>query len=142
MINDWLPKKEELTIWDILPEIILDPKNKEFIVDRLDNNEAWYHALVVHYRKDLDYELPESVLDDLLSWLHLDQEVIKDVGEYIQESARNYGSDIAANPPDGSWTADLYEFFGFYMWIEPEGETVGFFSSKEAAIRLGHHYWG
>jgi hypothetical protein len=134
------PIDGSLSINEVIISSLKNPKFKDVIVEFLDQDELLYHTLVAHYDPNVNYSFPGRIIDDIMSWF--ENFNIREHGEHIDSSAEMGGADPAAYPPDGSWTADLYEFMEHYMWVEPEGEKYGFFSNLESAERFGEQNYG
>lgn len=124
-----------LSVYEVVISSLKNSKYEDLIIEFLDQNELLYHVLVAHYDPNVNYSFPGRIIDDIMSWF--ENFNIREHGECIDSSAEMGGADPAAYPPDGSWTADLYEFMGHYMWLEPEGEKYGFFTNLESAQRFG-----
>jgi hypothetical protein len=124
---------------EVIKSSLNKPQFKEMIIELLAGVELYYYVLQAHFDPSVHYIFPQSIIDDLMSYF--EEFDIKESGNYINSSATMYGADPSAYPPDGSWSADLYEFLDHYMWIEPEGEKYGFFNDLEAARRFGDSNW-
>ena len=137
-IGGILSTDDNLSIYEVIISSLKKPQYKEIIMEFL-SEELFYHVLIAHFDPNVNYLFPDSIIDYLMTYF--DNFSIRDHGEYIHSSAEMGGADPAAYPPDGSWTADLYEFLGHYMWIEPEGEEYGFFNDLSAAESFGIFNW-
>jgi hypothetical protein len=124
-----------LSVDEVVISSLKNAKYKDLIIEFLDQNELLYYVLIAHYDPNVNYSFPDQIIDDIMTWF--ENFNIREHGEYIDSSAEMGGADPAAYPPDGRWTADLYEFMGHYMWLEPEGEKYGFFTNLESAERFG-----
>ncbi len=128
-----------LSINEVIISSLKNPKFKDIFMEFLDQDELLYHVLIAHYDPNVNYSFPDQIIYDIMTWF--ENFNIREHGEYIDSSAEMVGADPAAYPPDGSWTADLYEFMGHYMWVEPEGEKYGFFTNLESATRFAKQNW-
>ena len=131
--------RDYLTISEVIVLALYMPQYKRKIIELLDFNELYYHALRIHYSSDLNYQLPQGIIDEILACTETFS--IIESGVYVDSSLKMHGADPNAYPPDGSWSADLYEFLGHYMWVEPEGREYGFFDNLIAAKRFGDQNW-
>ena len=129
------PIDGNLSIYEVIISSLKNPKYKDVIMEFLDHDELFYHTLVAHYDPNVNYSFPGRIIDDIMSYF--ENFNIRIHGEYLDSSAEMGGADPAAYPPDGSWTATLYEFMGHYMWEEPEGEKYGFFNDLSSAKLFG-----
>lgn len=139
MSNSILPADASLSLEQVIIIALQKSDFKEIIVNFMDFSELNYHVLKVHFDMNVHYSFPEDIVNDLMYYFN--DFNIKEHGKFIESSAIMHGADKAAYPPDGSWSADLYEFLGHYMWIEPEGEEYGFFSSLKSAQSFGDTNW-
>jgi hypothetical protein len=129
-----------LSVDEVVISSLKNAKYKDLIIEFLDQNELLYYVLIAHYDPNVNYSFPDQIIDDIMTWF--ENFNIREHGEYIDSSAEMGGADPAAYPPNGRWTADLYEFMGHYMWVEPEGGEYGFFTNLESAERFGEQNYG
>jgi hypothetical protein len=134
--NETLSNDGDLSLEDVIIRSLNKSEFKEKIIELLDYDELYYYVLQAHFDPSVNYTFPNSIIDDLLT--NVGEFDIVEQGNYINGSETMYGADPSAYPPDGSWCAELYEFFDHYMWIEPEGEKHGFFSDLKAARNFGN----
>lgn len=124
-----------------LEEVLADaiahkPRYQEDIQEFLAISEGEYRELRKHFNPKDNFTVPEQEINELMAAAY-DNFNIRKQGDYIDDSATQYSSDIYAYPPDGAWTATLYKFLGYYMWLEPEGEENGFFRTLKEAEAYG-----
>lgn len=133
-------RKNCVGIYHVVEMAFLKPEYHDKLLDWLGNEELHFHALVAHFSPDVNYLFPQEIIDDLMD--HLLDLPIRQYGTYVEASGLMFTGDPSAYPPDGRWSADLFEFLGHYIWIEPEGEEKGFFKTLEEARAFGATYWG
>jgi len=118
-----------------------DPGLESELCELLELRPLEYQALRAHYDPAVNFTLPEDLVSEVIDAAYSVFN-IREHGKYVTESDTCYSSDLAAYPPDGEWTATLYEFLGHYMWLEPEGERYGFFDRLEEAEEFGRRNYG
>lgn len=128
-----------LSISEVIVAALNTPGYKKDIIELLDFNELYYHVLRIHYSCELNCQFPQDIIDEIMGYA--DYFSIVESGVYIDSSLKMYGADPSAYPTDGSWSADLYEYLGHYMWLEPEGVEYGFFEDLKAAKKFGDQNW-
>lgn len=133
-------RKNCVNAYEVVKSALLKPDFHGKLFDWLDHEELHFHALVAHFSPDVNYLFPQEIIDGLMD--HLLDLPIRQYGTYVEDSDFMFTGDPSAYPPDGRWSADLFEFLGHYMWIEPEGEQYGFFKTLEEARAFGDIIWG
>jgi hypothetical protein len=134
--------QEQYGLDDVIIDAILNKPDKEdFIVDLffVEDYRA-LHILKCHFDSTVNFSFPEIIIDDILTCIYEVDFFIGDHGEHVSSSASMSGADPAAYE-NGEWSADLYEFLGYYLWIEPEGETYGYFKTEKEAQDFGDSNW-
>ena len=119
-------------------DIFNKPEFKEKLTKDLGDDDA-YNALRQYFTSNLNGSIEfTDEMDDCLegAW-----NTWRDDPNYVGNSRKMYGADPAAYPPDGSWQAALVEIFGWFYWLEPEGQEYGLFKTEIEAIKFGDRNW-
>lgn len=124
---------------EVIISALNNPKHQRTILELLGGEELYFHVLKCHFDPEVNYLFPKDLVDGIMEIFY---EV--DYGkyeEYIDSSEIMSGADPAAYPPDGTWSADLLEFLDHYIWVEPEGDRIGYFSDLKDAKEFGDRNW-
>ena len=122
---------------EVIEQAVLNqPENEDRLLELLSISKLEYLALKAHLDPNSECHFDQESIDSIIKgFIYVFS--IQEHGDFEELSPTCYSGDYAAYPPDGTWNAKLYGFLGHYMWIEPEGQTYGFFSSLHEARRFG-----